>query len=58
MKHLDIIINPVERWFHYVKPLPIEMPRDVIMHTMKDHNGNDVLCWLGLATFKCDGMFI
>ena len=58
MKHLNVISKPVERWFHYDKPLPIEMPRDVILHFAKDDQGNDVMCWLGWGTYVCDGAFI
>lgn len=57
MKHLNIISKPVERWFHYEKPFPIEMPRDLIPYFVKDHQGNDVMCWFGWGTYKCDGAF-
>jgi len=58
MKHLNVISKPVERWFHYEKPLPIEMPRDLQVYFVKDDKGNDVMCLLGWGTYKCDGAFI
>ena len=53
MKYLNVISKPVERWFHYEKPLPIEMPKDIITYFAKDSHGNDVLCWMGWGTYTC-----
>lgn len=47
MKNLNIVINPVERWFHFTKPLPIEMPQEPVMHIWKDLNGDDVPVFFG-----------
>jgi hypothetical protein len=57
MKHLNVIINPVKRWFHYDKPLPVEMPKDMTLSFVKDHKGNDVIVLSGWATYKCEGAF-
>jgi hypothetical protein len=53
-----VISKPVYRWFHYDKPLPVEMPKDVITYFVKDDKGNDVLVFMGWGTYKCDGAFI
>lgn len=53
MKHLNIVINPVERWFHYEKPLPIEISSDTIVSFLKDSKENDVICLSGWGTYKC-----
>ena len=47
MKCKNIIINPVDRWFHFDKPFHNEMPKDVTLHFLKDHKGNDIMCWMG-----------
>ena len=52
MKHLNIIIKPVERWFHYKKPFPINMLQGLVMY--EDHNRNPVVCWRGYETYKFD----
>ena len=55
MKHLNVISKPVERWFHYEKPLPVEKPSNGTLHFVKDHKGNDVMCWLGWEAYACKG---
>lgn len=44
---LNIIINPVKRWFHTEKPIPDEEPKGVDIYMVKDSNGNDVLIFMG-----------
>lgn len=51
-KALNVIINPVERWFHYEKPVT----HDMVMQTMTDPSGNPVVCFHGWETWKCDGI--
>lgn len=53
MKFLNVISAPVERWFHYEKPLPVAMPRGLTPYFLKDEKGNDVVCWLGTETYRC-----
>jgi len=57
MKHLNIIIDPVKRWFHYEKPLSIEIPKNLKFYFLKDSNGNDVMCWLGWEAYSQENAF-
>lgn len=54
MKHLNVICNPVKRWFHYEKEIPISIPENVTIHFVKDHLCNDVMCQAGWETYKVE----
>lgn len=50
---LNVIIDPVERWFTYPKDINCK-EKDVEYHICKDSNGDDVMITMGWATYTCD----
>ena len=49
---LNIIIDPVKRWFHYDKEIPDETPKDLKVFTAKDSGGNEVFIFMGHETYE------
>ena len=51
VSHLNVIINPVKRWFSTDKPIIKEIPKNIKVHIVKDHIGNDVFIFSRWETY-------
>lgn len=51
---LNVIINPVHRWYSEIKEIPeTKKEEKTKIFFVKDKNGNEVFCFLGLTSVNC-----